>query len=286
MFNYQKAYSRNIGWVTQQEQETLRNARVAVAGAGGVGSLHMLTLARLGIGSLNISDFDQYDIHNFNRQFGAFMSTLGQDKCQVMDEMVKDINPEMQVNSFPSGINKSNVDEFLKEVDLYIDSLDFFALAARKLVFKRCYELGIPVVTAAPLGLGCALLCFMPGQMTYEEYFRFEDKTSEEEQLIQFLIGLSPAMLQRNYLVDDSTVDFKAQKGPSTVMAVNLCAGMAESYALKILLQRGPIVSAPYGMHFDAYRNKLVKTWRPMGNRGLLPKIMFRIAKRIALNPK
>ncbi len=286
MFNYQEAYSRNIGWVTKAEQEVLRNARVAVAGAGGVGSLHMLTLARLGVGALNISDFDQYDIHNFNRQFGAFMSTLGQDKCQVMDKMVKDINPEMEINNFPEGVNESNVDQFLENVDLYIDSLDFFALAARKLVFRRCYELGIPVVTAAPLGLGCALLCFMPGQMTYEEYFRFEDKTSEEEQLIQFLIGLSPAMLQRNYLVDDSTVDFKAQKGPSTVMAVNLCAGMAESYALKILLKRGPVVSAPHGLHFDAYRNKLVKTWRPMGNRGIMPKIMFKIAKRIALNPK
>ncbi|MCW8107275.1 ThiF family adenylyltransferase [Alteromonas ponticola] len=286
MFNYHKAFSRNIGWVTQEEQEILRKARVAVAGAGGVGSLHMLTLARMGIGALNISDFDQYDIHNFNRQFGAFMSTLDRDKCQVMDEMVKDINPEMQVNSFPTGINESNVDDFLKDVDLYIDSLDFFALAARKLVFKRCYELGIPVVTAAPLGLGCALLCFMPGQMTYEEYFRFEDKKTEEEQLIQFLIGLSPAMLQRSYLVDDSTVDFQAQKGPSTVMAVNLCAGMAESYALKILLRRGPVVSAPYGIHFDAYRNKMVKTWRPMGNRGLMAKIMFKIAKRIALNPK
>ena len=170
---------------------------------------------------------------------------------------------------------------FLDGVDLYIDSLDFFALAARKIVFQKCYDKNIPVVTAAPLGMGCALLCFMPGKMSFEEYFRFNDKDNEHDQLIQFLIGLSPAMLQRPYLVDNSRVSFKQKKGPSTVMAVNLCAGMAETYALKILLGRGDIIHAPYGMHFDAYRNKLAKTWRPLGNRGLLPRIMFSIAKKV-----
>jgi hypothetical protein len=119
--------------------------------------------------------------------------------------------------------------------------------------------------------------------MSYEQYFRFEDKKTENEQLIQFLIGLSPAMLQRPYLVDESRVSFIEQKGPSTAMAVNLCAGIAETYALKILLNRGKILAAPWGLHFDAYRNKLVKTWRPLGNRGLLPRIMFNIAKRIVL---
>jgi len=129
--------------------------------------------------------------------------------------------------------------------------------------------------------MGCALLCFMPGKMTYEQYFRFEDKKTEDEQLIQFLIGLSPAMLQRPYLVDDSSVNFKEKRGPSTPMAVNLCAGIAETYALKILLNRGEVLHAPWGLHFDAYRNKFKKTWRPFGNAGLIPRIMFNIAKKV-----
>ena len=280
-FNYDVAFSRNIGWVTHDEQASLRNKRVAIAGCGGVGGLHSLTLARLGVGKLNISDFDQFDIHNINRQAGAFVSTRDQDKLTVMSSMLTDINPEMAIREFPTGIDESNVDAFLENVDLYIDSLDFFALAARKLVFQRCYEKGIPVVTAAPLGMGSALLCFMPGSMTYEEYFRFDDKSTEEDQLIQFLIGLSPAMLQRNYLVDESAVDFHARKGPSTAMAVSLCAGMAETTALKILLGRGTVLKAPYGLHFDAYKNKMRKTWCPFGNRGLLQRIKFSIVKRI-----
>jgi molybdopterin/thiamine biosynthesis adenylyltransferase len=281
MFNYEKAFSRNIGWITEEEQQILRGKKVAIAGAGGVGGVHLLTLARLGVANFNIADFDDFEVHNFNRQSGAFMSTLNQQKVDVMERMALDINPEADIKPFPKGVFEYNVDEFLEGVDLYVDALDFFALEARKIVFKKCYEKNIPVITAAPLGMGAAFLCFMPGKMTYEEYFRFEDKKTEEDQLIQFLIGLSPAMLQRSYLVDESKVSFKEKRGPSTPMAVNLCAGIAETYALKILLGRGEIIAAPYGLHFDAYRNKFKKTWRPLGNAGLIPRIMFKIAKRV-----
>jgi len=281
MFNYQQAFSRNLGWVTEEEQTHLQNKRVAIAGAGGVGGVHLLTLARLGIANFNIADFDDFEIHNFNRQSGAFMSTINQQKVDVMERMARDINPEADIKSFPKGVFEYNVDEFLEGVDLYVDALDFFALEARKIVFRKCYEKNIPVVTAAPLGMGCAFLCFMPNKMSFEEYFRFEDKETEDDQLIQFLIGLSPAMLQRPYLVDKTRVSFTEKRGPSTPMAVNLCAGIAGTYALKILLARGDILCAPYGLHFDAYRNKFVKTWRPFGNAGLIPRIMFHIAKKI-----
>ncbi|NRA84907.1 MAG: ThiF family adenylyltransferase [Gammaproteobacteria bacterium] len=280
MFDYDKAFSRNIGWVTEAEQQQLRQAKVAIAGAGGVGGVHLLTLSRLGIGNFHIADFDTFEIHNFNRQSGAFMSTIDQEKVRVMERMALDINPEMSIKSFDQGVNADNVDLFLQDVDIYVDSLDFFALEARKLVFQRCYENNIPVITAAPLGMGCAFLCFMPGKMSYEQYFRFEGK-SEQDQYIQFLIGLSPAMLQRGYLVDKSKVDFHAKKGPSTPMAVQMCAGIAGTYVLKILLQRGKLIVAPHGLHFDAYRNKFSKTYRPFGNDGLFARLMFQVAKRI-----
>lgn len=282
MFDYHQAFSRNIGWVTEQEQAKLRQCKIAIAGAGGVGSAHLLTLTRLGVGRFSISDFDQFEIHNFNRQAGAMLSTIDQDKVAVMERLARDINPELEIDSYPQGIDASNVYAFLDGVDLYVDSLDFFALEARKLVFAACTAKGIPIVTAAPLGMGSALLCFMPGQMTFEQYFCFEGRT-ELDQYIQFLIGLSPSMLQMPYLVDKSRVDFKARKGPSTIMGVQLCAGMAATFALKILLNRGGIVAAPYGLHVDAYRNKMKKTWLPLGCRGVLHSIKFALAKKIIL---
>jgi molybdopterin/thiamine biosynthesis adenylyltransferase len=282
-FNYENAFSRNIGWVTESEQQILRGKKVAIAGCGGVGGVHLLTLSRLGIANFNISDFDEFEVHNFNRQAGAFMSTVGKQKCAVMESMAKDINPESQITIFPDGVFEHNIDAFLDGVDIYVDSLDFFALEARKTVLSRCNQEGIPVVIAAPLGMGVAFVYFQPGQMNFEEYFRFEDAKTEDEQFIQFLIGLSPSMLQRSYLVDESKADFKARKGPSTPMSVELCAGMAGTYVLKILLNRGKVIAAPYGLHFDAYKNKMVKTWCPFGNRGIMQRLKFQIAKKIVL---
>ncbi|GAB3001918.1 ThiF family adenylyltransferase [Psychrosphaera aestuarii] len=281
MFNYDDAFSRNIGWVTEAEQAKLKNSRIAFAGCGGVGSAHVTALARLGVGNFNISDFDEYEVHNFNRQLGAYMSTIDEPKCSVMGKVIKDINPEADVKEFPTGIFENNVDEFLDNVDIYVDCLDFFALEARKLVFKKCEEKQIPVITAAPLGMGSAYLCFMPGKMSYEQYFRFEDKQTENEQLIQFLIGLSPSMLQRKYLVLPEKADFKAKKGPSTIMGVMFCAAVAASNVLKVLLNRGDVIVAPHGLHFDGYTNKLKKTYLPFGNRGIKQRLMYKIAHNI-----
>jgi molybdopterin/thiamine biosynthesis adenylyltransferase len=278
-FSYEKAFSRNIGWVTELEQQTLRRKRVAIAGLGGVGGAHLLTLTRLGIGAFHISDFDAFDIPNFNRQAGATMSSLGRQKAEVLSEMARNINPEVQLKVFEKGVNAENVDAFLSGVDIYVDGLDFFAFSARKLVFPGCTQRGIPATTAAPLGMGAAVLNFLPGGMTFEEYFRWEG-CSENQMALRFLIGLSPAMLQRSYLVDRSAVDIKARKGPSTPMACEICAGMAATQALKILLKRGPVVSAPRGLQFDAFRNKMVTTWRPGGNGNPIQKLALAIASR------
>lgn len=278
-FNYDEAFSRNLGWVTEAEQQVLRTKRIAIAGVGGVGGVHLLTLTRLGIGNFHIADLDIFEQGNFNRQAGAYMKNVGRPKVEVMEEMARGINPELHVKSFSAGISLDNIDEFLHGVDLYIDGLDFFVLDIRRAVFAACANKGIPAITAAPLGMGVALLCFMPGKMTFEEYFKMEGQTEEERQL-RFLVGLSPAMLQMGYLVDQTRVNLKAQKGPSTPMACELCAGVAATNTLKALLGRGDVVAAPWGLHFDAYKNKLKKTWRPGGNSNPVQRLMLLIARR------
>lgn len=277
-FDYQTAFSRNIGWVTGAEQAVLRNSRIAIAGMGGVGGIHLLTLARLGVGKFNISDFDTFDQVNFNRQAGATMQTLGHPKVDVMAKQALDINPELDIRTFPRGVNEENIEDFFRDVDLYVDGLDFFVFAAREAVYQACERLKIPAVIAAPLGMGTAVVNILPGHMSFEEYFRFSG-VSEEEKALRFLLGLSPAMLQRGYLVDRSTVDFAARRGPSTAMACQLCAGAAATEALKILLQRGKVLAAPHGYQFDAYRNKFTHTWRPWGNRNYLQRLSLAIAR-------
>ena len=278
-FDYQTAFSRNIGWLTPAEQALLRNKRVAIAGLGGVGGSHLLTLTRLGIGAFTIADLDTFELANLNRQAGARLSTMGQQKTDALCTMAKDINPELDIRAFNGGIDKGNIDSFLENADLYVDGLDYFAVPARRTVFSACAEKRIPAVTAAPLGMGAAVLNFLAGGMTFEEYFQLEGQ-SEQEQLIRFLLGLSPRMLQRDYLVHPEAVDFASRRGPSTPMACEICAGMAATEALKILLGRGGVLSAPRGQQFDAYANRHVKTWRPGGNRNPLQRIGLAVARR------
>ncbi|MGC2049123.1 MAG: ThiF family adenylyltransferase [Gallionella sp.] len=117
-FDYKSAFSRNIGWLTQNEQDRLRNSRIAIAGMGGVGGIHLVTLARLGVGKFSIADFDTFDLVNFNRQAGANIRTLGQEKAKVMAEQARDINPELDIRVLPDGVNEQNLDDFLNGVDL------------------------------------------------------------------------------------------------------------------------------------------------------------------------
>lgn len=279
MFNYDDAFSRNIGWVTELEQQRLRQSRVAIGGLGGVGGVHLLTLARLGIGRFSIADFDVFDIVNFNRQVGATVSSLKHPKIDVLADMVKDINPEVDLKLFSAGVQEDSLEAFLDDVDVYVDGLDFFAFSARRMTFSACERKNIPVVTAAPLGLGTALLVFGPGGMPYEDYFGFEG-CDEMEMAIRFLVGLSPAMLQRGYVADMSRVNLAERRGPSSIAACQLCAGVAAVETLKLLLGRGGVRLAPWGSQFDAYRMRYVRTWRPGGFRNPLQRLMRSLVRR------
>jgi molybdopterin/thiamine biosynthesis adenylyltransferase len=279
-FDYDAAFSRNIGWVTEAEQARLRQSRIGIGGLGGVGGVHLLTLARLGIGKFTISDFDVFDIVNFNRQVGATMSSLDRPKLDVLGDMLRDINPEVDLRVFPKGVQTDSIDDFLDGVDVYVDGLDFFAFDARRLTFAACEKKGIPVVTAAPLGLGTAVLVFGPGGMSYEDYFGFADSKDDLDMAIRFLVGLSPAMLQRGYVADMSRIDLRNHKGPSSIAACQMCAGVAAVETLRVLLNRPGVRLAPHGSQFDAYRMRYVKTWRPGGQKNPLQSITRMLMRR------
>jgi hypothetical protein len=278
-FDYFEAFSRNVGWITQAELRALREKRIAIAGLGGVGGVHLLTLARLGVTRFSLAEYDNFEIANFNRQVGATVSSLGRPKLDVLIEMARDINPDLDIRGFPEGVSEQNLPAFLDGVDLYVDSLDFFAFAARRATYAACHRLGVPTTIVVPLGMGASALTFLRGGMSFEDFFCMEG-LSELEQSIRFLVGVSPAMLQRKYIADPTQVNLAGRRGPSTPMACQLCAGIAGTEALKILLGRGKVLAAPWGFHFDAYRNRYVKTWRPGGNRHPRQRLMIAIIRR------
>ncbi len=279
-FDRNIAFSRSIGFLTRSELNLLKTKTIAIAGMGGVGGSHLLTLVRLGVGRFHIADMDTFGIENFNRQVGANMETVGRAKVDVLCDMAKAINPELEIKIFPNGVNKENISDFFRGVDAYADSLDFFAFEARKMVFAHCAQNKIPASTVGPIGMGAALVNFMPGQMSFDDYFQWKENDSKLDLAIKFLIGVSPKAPHRSYVVDPSGANFKEMRGPSTPMGIELCAGVMGTEMLKILLQRGSVKSAPHSILFDAYHNKVFHNYMPFGNRNPIQRLKFAFAKR------
>ena len=284
-YDYDTAFSRNLGLVNPTEQVILRKSRVAIAGLGGVGGVHLTTLARMGIGQFRIADFDTFEIHNVNRQAGAAVSTFGLAKVAVMKKMTLDINPTAHVESYPEGITQENVSRFLDQVDVAIDGLDFTAVDIRDIFYAEAYRRGIPVVAVGPVGCSAACLVFMPGRMTWHDYFAMDLAKSDFERRVLFIIGTAPAGLHMPY-VDRKYVDLAAKRGPSLALAVQLCSGMAAAETLKLLLKRGPVRAAPMYQQFDAYRGRYAVAKLRWGNRGPIQRIKYSIAKKLLSKPQ
>ena len=278
-FPFLTAFDRNIGWLTEWEQQALKGKRVAIAGMGGVGGFHLLTLARLGVGQFHIADLDRFEIENFNRQVGATMPTVGRPKVEVLAEMARAINPDMHLKLFKEGVRESDLDAFLDGVDLFIDGYDFFVLDIRRKTFARCEALGIPALTAAPIGMGVGFVGFAPGSMGFEDYFRFEGQP-ELRQYIHFLLGVGPKGIHRAYLADPTRLDFARKKAPSTIIGVQLAASVTAAAAVHLLLNRPGLKLAPHHHHYDAYLGKLVTTYLPRGNAGRWQQFKARMAEK------
>ncbi|MCB9026347.1 MAG: ThiF family adenylyltransferase [Bdellovibrionaceae bacterium] len=276
-FDYSEAFSRNIGWVTEEEQSKIKKYRVAIAGLGGVGGNYLLTLCRLGITKFHISDFDQFELGNFNRQVGATVTNVGKNKLEVMAEMAKDINPEVEIRSFPQGVNEQNLDEFLDGVDVYLDGLDVFCLDLREKLFERANIKNIHALTVAPVGMGASLVHFPPKGMVFEKYFGLSLAKNQAEKALRFVLGVAPLGLHAKSLMLKDRLDFKNKKAPSTFMGCQLCAGVAGTEILKLVLHRGPILKAPYSIHFDAYSYQYKKKYLWWGHANPFHRIKLRM---------
>jgi len=288
----EEAFSRTIGFLDAADMDRLINARVAVPGLGGVGGVHVVTLARLGVGKFHLSDMDAFEPANLNRQFGARVQHFGKSKLDVMAGEALSVNPYIEVTKFPEGLNADNVDAFLKDVDVVVDGLDFFVFDVRRMLFNRARELGIPVITAGPLGFSSALLVFTPDGMTFDEYFDISDGMEETRKYLHFAMGLAPKATHARYM-DGSVVDFDLGKGPSTIIGCQMCSALAATEAVRLLLGRKGVHPAPYYIQFDPYLRKVCRGKLRKGNRSrgqrlkawLFENVMLKRAKRMGCEP-
>ena len=131
--------------------EKLSGARVAVFGVGGVGGYVCESLARSGVGNIDIFDKDVVSLSNINRQIIALHSTVGRPKVEVMRERIMDINPDCVVNTHEVFYLPENADEYdLSKYDYIVDAVD--TVSAKLEIILRAKALGIKVISAMGAG--------------------------------------------------------------------------------------------------------------------------------------
>ncbi len=275
-WSYEEAFKRNRGLITEEEQQKLRHSRVAIAGMGGVGGVHLVTLVRLGVGGFTVADPDVFEVANFNRQYGATISNLGRNKAHAMAEAARDMNPELQLRVMSAAVDEHNIDDFLDGADLFVDGLDFFAIEAHRVAFRRAAARGIWAITAGPIGFSTAWLIFDPVGMAFDDYFDLHDGMERIDQLVAFAVGLTPRATHLGYM-DLSTASIGNRTGPSASPACQLSSGALAVEAIKILTQRGGVSPAPAYRQFDPYRGRWRHGRLTNGNRGWIQRIKRRL---------
>ena len=137
-------YSRHLilPEVGPEGQRRLKAARVALIGAGGLGSPASLYLAAAGVGTLGLVDFDLVDATNLQRQILHGTSAVGDSKLDSADARLKDLNPHVHVETFDTRLTSENALEILRDFDVVLDGTDNFP--TRYLVNDACVLLGKP----------------------------------------------------------------------------------------------------------------------------------------------
>lgn len=137
--------------IGKESLATLRNSRVAVFGAGGVGGYTIEALARAGVGAIDIIDNDTVSISNLNRQIIALHSTVGMLKTEAAEKRIKDINPECKVTVFNTFVLPENIDELDFSVyDYVVDAID--TVSGKIAIIEKAKRESIPVISSMGTG--------------------------------------------------------------------------------------------------------------------------------------
>lgn len=155
-------YSRQILLFGEEGQEKLKNSRVMVVGAGGLGSPISTYLAIAGVGKIILADFDSVELSNLNRQFLHHEKDIGRSKIESAKEKLLSINPGIEVETIGEMISESNIESLIPECDIIVDALD--NLETRHLLNRLAVKRRIPLVHGAVTGYDGQVTTIIPGK--------------------------------------------------------------------------------------------------------------------------
>ena len=163
-------YARQTALIGPAAQARIRAARIAVVGAGGLGSPALLYLAGAGVGHITLIDDDFLDLSNLHRQIIHSSADEGRPKVDSAVERLAGLNPDVEVTAVRERLTWSNAVNLLEGADVVLDGSDNFA--TRHVVSHACARLGVPHVWGSILGFEAQMSVFWAGRgPVYEDLY-------------------------------------------------------------------------------------------------------------------
>ena len=146
----------------EEGQLKLKEAKVTVAGAGGLGNPASLYLAAAGVGRITIIDNDCYELSNLNRQVLGWQKDIGRPKVDAAREKLCALNPDINVEALKTEITAKNVRDLIRGSNVVVDAMDNWR--TRFDLNSGCVEYQIPFVHAGIHGLSGQMTTIVPGE--------------------------------------------------------------------------------------------------------------------------
>jgi tRNA threonylcarbamoyladenosine dehydratase len=167
--SYDELTQRNIGVFTPGQQARVRSLCVAIAGCGAFGGPVAHYLARLGVGEIRLADPEEFEASNINRQFAAYLDTIGVNKAEAVAAELARINSGITIRTLTAGVSESSIAALLDGADVVVDGLDFFELETEILLHREARRRGQFIFACQGVAEITSATCFDPAQPALED---------------------------------------------------------------------------------------------------------------------
>lgn len=163
---YEQFFGRNLGILQEDEQQRIRNGRVAIIGCGGIGGVIALALARSGVSRFLLMDAESYEPSNMNRQIACFCDTVGRNKAECVRDEILRVNPWAEIQVEARALTVHDLPSLPDMGDVILPVMDEWPLSLTALETVRKVK---PAVMAYPVGALGRVSVFMADSPTVAE---------------------------------------------------------------------------------------------------------------------
>lgn len=221
----EERYKKNIGTITEAEQESLKAKKVFVAGLGGLGGYICEMLARMGVGHIKAIDCDVFEESNLNRQIFSTEKSLGRVKTEMAKKRLKEINSSINLDIKNERLEEINSRELIKGCDIIVDALD--SIDTRLILASAAKDMNIKMVHGAICGWYGQVSVIFPEDNTLNRIYGDKKGKGQEKSIgnppftpalvaslevaeaVKILIGRESSLRNKILLIDTLLQDYE-----------------------------------------------------------------------------